>query len=488
MAKHIILGFGVVLLLLSITIVTRALLFGTHQMSVDLIENIRIDQHANAKRLGDALSFKTISMTSGSDTTEEFLKFRKFLETTFPRTHSELRHESVNEHSLLYTWQGSDAGLKPALILAHMDVVPTKQDTITNWTHPPFAGVVADGHVWGRGALDMKQSLMAVMEAVEHLIEKGFKPNRTIYLAFGHDEEIGGFDGAAKIAELLRAREVQLEFTLDEGSGIVEGILPNITEPIALIGLAEKGSVTLELTAHGEGGHSSMPPKHTTVGKLAHAIHLLDTHQMPAKITPPFADMFEYLAPEMPFLQRLVVANRWLFNSLMISRLEKSRATNAAIRSTTAITMLKGSPAHNVSPTVATAVGNFRILPGDTVDTMVEHVRRIVRETDIIVNKIKTAVEPSSVSAIDSFGYNTINKTIRQVLPGTIVAPSLVVTGTDSTHYETISDNNYRFVPMRIGPEDIKRIHGIDERISIENYSEIVRFYIQFLRNSASSK
>ena len=153
MAKHIILGFGVVLLLLSVTIVTRALLFGTHQMSVDQIENIRIDQHAKAKRLGDALSFKTISMTSVFDTTEEFLKFHKFLETTYPRTHSELRHEPVNEYSLLYTWQGSDAVLKPALILAHMDVVPTKQDTITNWTHPPFAGVVADGHVWGRGAL-----------------------------------------------------------------------------------------------------------------------------------------------------------------------------------------------------------------------------------------------------------------------------------------------------------------------------------------------
>jgi carboxypeptidase PM20D1 len=349
--------------------------------------------------------------------------------------------------------------------------------------------VVAEDYIWGRGALDMKQSLMAVMEAVEYLVDSGFKPNRTIYLAFGHDEEIGGHNGAAKIVELLQARKVQLEYTLDEGSAIVEGIIPNIARPVALIGLAEKGWVALELTAHGEGGHGSMPPEHTAVGRLVRAIHLLETHQMPAEIRRPFSDMFEYLAPEMPFLQRVVVANRWLFDSLLISRLEKSRATNAAIRTTTAITMLKGSDAYNVMPTEATAVGTFRALPGDTNDNVVEHVRNVIDDEDITVKKIGVrAWNPSRVSATDTFGFAAINKAIRQVLPDATIAPSLVVTGTDSKHYGTISENNYRFVPMRVGPEDVKRIHGVDERIGIENYSEIIRFYIQFLRNSARSK
>ena len=472
------------LLLVSTIVVARTLMFGARQNSVDDVTGIEIDQHATAKRLGEALSFKTVSLAGIEDATEEFLRFHKFLETTFPLTHGELKRESVNDHSLLYTWQGSDSQLKPVLILAHMDVVPVKKNTTTKWTYPPFSGVVANDYIWGRGALDMKQSLMAVMEAIEYLVDRGFKPNRTLYLAFGHDEEIGGYNGAAKIAELLEARNVQLEFTLDEGSAIVEGVIPNIARPIALIGLAEKGSLTLELTARGEGGHGSMPPKHTAVGKLARAIHLLETHPMTAEIRRPFSDMFEYLALEMPFLQRMVVANRWLFHPLLIRRLESSRATNAAIRTTTAFTMLQGSNAHNVMPSEASAIGNFRILPGDTVESVLKHVRSVTHELDITVKKIRTASEPSRVSATDTFGFAVINKTIRQVLPDAAVAPSLVVTGTDSKHYETISENNYRFVPMRVGPEDIKRIHGVDERIGIENYSEIIRFYVQFLMNS----
>ena len=490
MVKNIVVGVGISLLLLLVVIVARTLLYGIHQLKVDQMEDIHIDQHAKAKRLGEALSFKTISTLGGPDAPQEFLRFHKFLETTYPRAHSELKRETVNDYSLLYSWQGGgDPKLKPVLILAHMDVVPVKQDTVTKWTHPPFAGVVADDYIWGRGALDMKQSLMAIMEAVEYLISSGFKTNRTIYLAFGHDEEVGGHCGAAKIAELLKARKVQLEFTLDEGSAIVEDIIPNIDRPVALIGLAEKGRVTLELTARGEGGHGSMPPQQTTAGKLARAIHDLETHQMPAEIRRPFSDMFEYLAPEMSFLQRMVVANRWLFNSLLIARLENSRATNAAIRTTTAITMLRGSDAYNVLPTEATAIGTFRILPGDTIDCVKNHVQEVIDNEDITLRVIDTgASNPSRVSATDTFGFAVINRTIRQVLPDAVVAPSLVVTGTDSVHYESISENNYRFVPMRINREDVKRIHGIDERIGIENYLEIIRFYIQFLRNSASPK
>ena len=486
MVKKTFVGVGVLLLLLLIFVVTRALLFGTDQLSVAQIEDIKLDPQVKAKRLGEALSFKTVSIADGPVATQAFLNFHQFLEATFPNTHTELKKETVNEHSLLYTWQGSDATLKPMLILAHMDVVSVKEDSVAKWTYPPFDGVLADGYIWGRGALDMKQSLMAVMEAVEYLVANAYKPNRTIYLAFGHDEEIGGHNGAAKIAELLQTRNVQLEFTLDEGSAIVKGIIPNIEEPIALIGLAEKGYVTLELVAHGEGGHGSMPPKHTAVGELAHAIQLLENHQMPAEIRRPFSDMFEYLAPKMPFIQRMVIANRWLFGPLLISSLEQSPPTNAAIRTTTAITMLKGSDAYNILPTEASAVGTFRILPGDTVDSVVEHVRSVLKDTDITFKKTGVAgSDPPPVSATDTIGFVALNKTIRQVLPDAIVAPSLVVTSTDSGHYGSISDNSYRFVPMRVGPEDVKRIHGIDERIGIKNYMEIIRFYVQFLKNAA---
>lgn len=484
MIKTLAVFAGTAVLLVSLILVSRTFVFGAPQLNVEQMEDFSIDRHAAAQRLGEALGFRTVSIKGGPVAAGQFLNFHNYLENRYPGTHRELERETVNVYSLLFTWRGSDASLGPVAILAHMDVVPVKQDSEADWTHPPFEGIVTDDHVWGRGALDMKQSLMAVMEAVEYLVDSGFKPKRTIYLAFGHDEEIGGNDGAEKIVERLQERDVHLEFTLDEGSAVVEGIIPNIARPVALIGLAEKGSAILELTARGEGGHGSMPPRHTAVGKLARAVHSIEVQQMPPDIRRPFSDMFEYLAPEMPFLQRLVVANRWLFGPLLISRLEKSRATNAAIRTTTAMTMLKGSDASNVLPTAATAVGTFRLLPGDTVEHLVEHVRSVVDDDKVSIRIAGAgATEPSQVSATDAPGFAAINKAVRQVLPDAIVVPGLVVTGTDSKHYESISNNSYRFVPMRMGPEDIRRIHGIDERIGIENYLEIIRFYIQILRN-----
>ena len=485
MTKNAIYASVFSLILVSAILIVRTLMFGADQTSVDEVTDIRIDQNVAAKRLSEALRIETVSMTKGTNTDKEFIKFHEFLETTFVGAHSELDRETVNGYSLLYTWRGDDPKLKPIMFLAHIDVVPINIDSINQWTHPPFAGTVADNYIWGRGALDMKQSLMALMEAVEHLVDDGFKPNRTVYLAFGHDEETGGHEGAAKIAELLETRNVQLDYTVDEGSAIVEGVIPGMERPVALVGLAEKGHVTLELTASGEGGHGSMPPMPTAVGKLARAIHQLESHPMPAEIRKPFSYTFEYLAPELPFMQRMALANRWLFQPLLIHRLENARSTNAAIRSTGVITMLKGSNAYNVLPTEATAVGNFRILPGDSIESVIKHVRSIANDKDISVEKMETnAADPSRISAIGATGFAAIDKTIRQVFLDVVVAPGLVVTGTDSVHYEAISENNYRFVPMRIGAKDIRRIHGIDERIGIDNYAEIIRFYIQLLRNA----
>lgn len=482
MIQKAIFGVGVVLLLLLGTIVLRTFLFGAQQTEADQIEDINIDKHATAERLAGALRFKTVSVGGQPATEDEFGKLHAYLEDTYPHIHRELKREIVNSHSLLYTWEGTDAELKPIMLMAHMDVVPVEPGTESRWTHSPFAGVIAADNIWGRGALDMKQSLMAMIEAVEYLLDKGHVPRRTVYLAFGHDEEIGGYKGAAKIADLLEARQVQLEFTLDEGSAIVQGIIPGVKRPAALIGLAEKGFVTLRLTAHGEGGHGSMPPRHTAVGKLARAIHRLESHQMPAEIRRPVSDMFEYLAPEMPFHQRLVIANRWLFNALFIGLLEKSRATNAAVRTTTAITVVESGDAYNILPTEAAAVGTFRILPGDTVDMVVEHVKKIIDDEGITLQRTGAGTsDPSRLSTTNSMGFTSITRSVRQVFPDAVIAPSLVVTGTDSGHYESISENSYRFVPMRVSPEDLKRIHGIDERISIDNYADIIRFYIQLM-------
>jgi carboxypeptidase PM20D1 len=475
---------GGVLFMALVVVITRTYFYGETVPGSTLATNIDIEKRNAAERLAGALAIKTISIAGAPVAADAFLQLHEYLERTFPVTHNTLTRETVNGYSLLYTWEGINPDLKPILLLAHMDVVPVEKQTYSQWSYPPFAGAVADGYIWGRGALDMKHSLMAIMESVEYLLEAGVTPSRTVYLAFGHDEEIGGHQGAAKIAEMLNARGVNLEFTLDEGSPIVQDMLPGITKPAALIGLAQKGYVTLELTATGPGGHGSMPPQNSAIGNLAGALHRLNTQQMPAGIRSPVTEMFAALAPEMSLPLRMVMANQWLFGPLVIDALEASPATNAAIRTTTAITVFGSGDTYNVLPTVASAVATFRILPGDTVAMVIEHVNKVVNDPGIKVEQTGAGAEEASpVSSIDSFAFDTIRKTIYQTIPNVIVAPSLTVTGTDSGHYQSFSENSYRFVPVRIGPDNVKRIHGIDERVGVDNYAEIIRFYIQLLRN-----
>ena len=305
--------------------------------------DIAFDGPAAAGRLAEALRFRTISHAPEAPVEADALVgLRAFLAEAFPKVHATLTREIVNGYSLLYTWTGSDPTLNPILLAAHMDVVPVEPGTEADWTHPPFAGAVADGFVWGRGAMDMKSSLMGILEAVEYLLDRGMAPKRTVYLAFGHDEEVGGTNGTAKIARLLAKRGVRLGFTLDEGLVIAEGIVPGVTKPAALVGLAEKGRVSLELVARGECGHSSMPPVSTAAGGIGRALHRLETNQMPAALKSPVSGMFDALAPKMPIFMRAVVANRWLLGPLLLSRLEEKLATNAIIRTTTAATVIRG--------------------------------------------------------------------------------------------------------------------------------------------------
>ncbi len=478
---------GLVLALL-LVVTFNTLRLESRQIDVESAKTADIDADAATRRLAESLRIRTVSYGPNAPVEEDALNdLHAFLGRSFPRVHGTLDLEVVSDYSLLFTWRGSDPALKPVLFSAHMDVSPVAPETEADWTHPPFEGAVADGFVWGRGALDMKQSLMGVLEAVEHLLAHGFTPTRTVYLAFGHDEEIGGSLGAAKIAEILEQRKVRLYFTMDEGMPITHGIVPGVEQPAALIGLAEKGYLSLELAVEldpAECGHSSMPPVSTAVGKLARAIHRLETNQMPAALKSPASEMFEYLAPEMSLGSRMVVANRWLFDPLLLSRLEEAPATNATIRTTTAPTIVSGGIKENVLPCGARGIVNFRILPGDSVATVIEHVRTAIDDPDVAIRQTgNESSEPSAVSDSSSASFALLHRTVRQIFPETVVAPGLVIGATDSRHYVKVAENSYRFLPMRLRQEDLKRIHGTDERIAVDNYLEIIRFYIQLLRN-----
>src|SRR5213079_888014 len=283
----------VVVVILAVIVLERTFTFRSRQPQAAPVAVEPLDTAALAQRLAGALRFKTISFQDSSQfDAREFDGFQQYLRTTFPKLHAALKLEKVNGYGLLYEWTGSDPGLAAIVLLAHQDVVPVEPGTEGRCTEPPFEGKIAAGYVWGRGALDDKGSLVAILEAIEHLVAGGAQPRRTVYLAFGYDEEVGGRRGAARIAELLASRSVHPEFVLDEGGALTTGLVTGISAPVALVGIAEKGYVTVSLTAQAEGGHSSMPPPQTAVGILATGLTRLEGQQMPRAIRGPTADMF----------------------------------------------------------------------------------------------------------------------------------------------------------------------------------------------------
>ena len=485
--KRVLLTLALIVVVLATVTLERTASFRSRQPEVIPVAVEPLDTAALARRLAGALRFKTVSFQDSTQfDAREFEGLHRYLRDSFPKLHAALKLEKVNGYGLLYEWTGWDPGLAPVVLLAHQDVVPVEPGTEGRWTEPPFAGRIAGGYVWGRGALDDKTSLVGLLEAVEHLVAAGAKPRHTVYLAFGYDEEVGGRRGAARIAELLASRNVHPEFVLDEGGALATGLITGVAAPVALIGIAEKGYVTVELTAQAEGGHSSMPPRATAVGILAAGLARLETRQMPRAIRGPTADMFDYLGPEMPFAPRLVMANRWLLGGILMSQFGTTPQGNALLRTTTAPTVLQAGVKENVLPSTARALVNFRILPGDSVASVLEHVRRAVDDPRIAVNALQTTFSnPSAVTPVEAGPFQLLARTIRQVAPGTVVTPWLVVGATDSRHYARLTPNVLRFVGATIGKDDLRRVHGTDERVGVRAYADAVRIYIQLLKNAA---
>jgi len=441
-------------------------------------------QRDAAARLAEAIRLRTVSPEDDAEIDrQEFLGLHAFLARAFPRVHQRLRREVVGELSLLYTWEGTDSSLNPVLVSAHLDVVPVSSDTEARWTHPPFAGRVVDDHIWGRGALDDKSSVVGVLEAVEGLLADGVRPLRTVYLAFGHDEETGGTKGAARIASLLRSRGVRLAYVLDEGLVVGDGLIPGVRGLVAMIGIAEKGRVVLELTAAGSGGHASMPPRHGAIGALGRAAHRLEAHPMPAVLPSPTRRLLESLASETSLARRIVFSNLWLFGPLVVRTLTRSPGTNALVRTTMAITAAAAGGNVNVLPDRATALMDARVLPGHSVADVVAHVSRVIADPKIEVRTL-SAIEPSLVASTEGLGFQTLAATAHTVFPEAIVTPGLVVASTDSKHYVSLAGAVYRFRPYRLTREDLARIHGVDERIAVEDYGRLIAFYARFLLNA----
>lgn len=443
-----------------------------------------------AERLAGAIRIPTISTEDASASEPgAFQAMHTYLEQTFPRVHSELEHEIVGGYSLFYTWRGADPALAPILLAGHMDVVPVEPNAGSKWKQDPFGGRIVDGHIWGRGTIDNKSTVLGSLEAVEMLLLEGFRPTRTVYLAYGHDEEVGGTSGALEMATLLKRRGVTLEMVVDEGGVVGDGILAGLDRPVALVGIAEKGFVTIELSARVSGGHSSLPPRHTAVGIVSAAVANVERNPMPARLEAPTRELFDRIGAHLPIVQRAVFANLWLTRPLVARRLEQAPITNAMVRTTAAPTIFQAGTKDNLLPAYARAVINFRILPNDSIAAVVEHVRRVVDDARVEIKVVgHFSSEPSEVSRTDSPSFRALRQSIRTVFPDVIVAPYLVVVATDARHYADLTRNVFRFLPLRLESDDLERMHGKDERIGIGEYEMAIRTYREVVVNASRIK
>jgi carboxypeptidase PM20D1 len=481
----------VALLFAAIGILAGVLLFNvaTHssrQIQVAAAPRMQVDEQGAAARLGEAIRFQTISNFLTPDSDADALRgLQAHIAKSFPAFHAAAKREVVATYSVLYTWEGSDPKAAPIALLAHQDVVPVAPGTTKDWQQPPFDGVIADGFIWGRGSWDDKGNLYSMLEAAEQMSKAGFRPKRTIYFAFGHDEEVGGTQGAKAIAALLASRGVRLEFVLDEGLLITEGLIKGLDKPAALIGVAEKGYATLVLTAHATPGHSSMPPRDTAIGMMSAALARLEDHRLPMQIRGAVSEMFDTLAPEMKGLSRVVLSNLWLFRPLVLSEFEKTGPTEATVRTTTALTIFNAGDKDNVLPGNAAATVNFRLIPGDTQASVTDHVRRTIANDRVSIEPSPGNADPTPVTATSGESYRALNRTIREIFPDVIVAPGLMVAATDSRHYTGLTDIILRFTPVRANADDLKRFHGTNERLSIQGYADMIRFYRRLIENTA---
>lgn len=474
MLKKVLLALLFVVLLLVTVILVRTFTFSYEPMAVEPAKPVAVPESA-IEHLQKAIQFPTISFKKGvvSDTSA-FIGLADYLQRTYPLVDSLLDRKTFN-YSLLYEWKGSDPDLNPVVLMAHMDVVPVDESTLDEWEAPPFSGEVKNGNIYGRGTMDDKGNVIALLEACEMMLTQGITPRRTVYLSFGHDEEVGGENGAKVIADYLESEGIKPEFVMDEGGFIAEGMIPDFPKPLAVINTGEKGYVSYKISIQTPGGHSSNPPKNNTIGDLARAIDKLEANQFEYHMIPVIEKQISIIGPEFGFVQKMAFANTWLFGNKILEGL--------VAHTTTAPTMLEGGVKDNVIPTQASVVVNFRIMPGETVEDVKNHVLNIIDDERFTIESYSNENNPSKVADYNTESFQLVEKTIRQLHPDIVVTPGLLQAGTDSKHFLKISDNVYRFFPTRINPDNATGFHGNNEHISIENYKETIQFVYQLMRN-----
>lgn len=475
---------------LSVINAVRAARFTPEKTAADALPDENIDVEKVCEHLSRAISIPTVSYPEKENVDfSQFDLFHDFLDETFPLIREKLEKEIIEEANIIYRWKGRRNDLDPIALLSHQDVVPISEGTESDWTHEPFSGFNDGEFIWGRGALDMKNHLMGVMEAVESLLEEGFEPERDVYLLFAQDEEVSMSDsgGAKSMMETLKARGIHLDCVIDEGGAMipvdVKGVMNN--KCLCGVGIAEKGYADIEISVNAKGGHSSQPPKHSAAGELADIIKNLENKQFKAEMPPFLMDMIKNLGRNCTYPVRLLTCNIPALKPVLKAAMKEIPLSASMMRTTTAVTMLSGSPAANVLPQKATATVNFRMMPGVSSDDVINHIRRCIKNSDTEI-KCLMKKEASAVSPTDSRAYKIIEELCLRESKDNIVAPYLVMCGTDACTYEPICENIYRFSPFTAGIELMLCAHATNERIPVSSIGPAVAFFKRYIRKASA--
>ncbi len=458
--------------------------------AVEALPEEQVNVERYRKNLSKAIQHKTISYRETERVDwAEFEKFHKFLDEAYPLIAKNLEKEIVPPANLLYRWKGTRSDLKPIAMLAHQDVVPVSAGTEGDWEHDAFDGFDDGEFIWGRGAMDMKNHLIAVMESVEALLEDGFVPERDVYLLFGDNEEVvaNTQNGALDLMNTLKDRGIELDCVLDEGGAMlpinVPGVLNN--KYLAGIGVAEKGYADIEIVCNAKGGHSSQPPVHSALGQLADAIRAIEANQFKASFNENMKSLLDAVARECTYPVRLITCNLPLLRPALLEVCKAIPFAACLVRTTTAVTMAEGSPAANVLPQRASATINFRAMPGTTKDDLVAHIRSVVKNKDLEIN-VLNAKEASSFSPTDSRSFKIIGELCKGIVPSSIIAPYLVMGGTDAYHYEPICENIYRYAPFVVDLELLRCTHGTNERLPVDCIEKALIFFKNYVRRASA--
>ena len=439
------------------------------------MEKESIDANLHAQNLSKMLQVPCVSIRGSSDLTR-IHEFHKILEELYPLIHSKLEKTDL-DGALLFKWTGLHSEQKPILLMSHQDVV----EASGVWKYPAFSGTIADGRIWGRGAVDTKGALCAILESVEHLLGEGFTPYCDVYIASSNNEEITG-DGAIKTVEYLFEKNIFFDLVMDEGGNVVAGSHKDDASS-AMIGIFEKGRANVKFIAHSNGGHASVPFKHNPFARLAKLINRIEENSpFKKKITKPIKQMYYAMAPYMKFKHRFLFGNIWLFNPFLTKYMaHKSGQMNAQISTTCIFTQAEGSHGANVIPETASVTANMRFMLHEGLEKSLRKVIKIARKYDIWMEMI-SGFDVPPVADMNTYAYRHVKKQIKHTFGDVPIIPYVMLAGTDARHYTKICNCVLRFVPLIMTDAQMKSAHAINENIYVSSLARGVNYYVDFLK------